>query len=387
MDPETKSFFSTFTDSLTENALAGQKESVVNAMCYDRGLSAIYLEESSRVAQIEYISHTGLISKLCGGDPFRSPDEALAKTYEKLDTDMIFWTKQSYDAYDRAEQKGETFSVRSDSWSDLFPTRWRVTFPVSSVEDVLNYDPEEEMELNDRDLGGLVEYFNNEHKRTQDLFRTQLVPGGHYCTTFMWPVMTFGLEWTLKAMYYDPKRFERLLGRFAQISLRDFKAWAQCDIKAFISHDDICMTEGPMISPGWLRQHVFPWYKKLWQELKSKGVKVLFCSDGNITPIVDDLAEAGADGFIMEPSCDLELITEKYGDDKVLMGNVDLKVLTFGDEEEISREVMRCLRTSGHCPGYFINVTGSIPDNVPLRNLKSYFETFRKYGRRPLIRL
>ena len=91
--------------------------------------------------------------------------------------------------------------------------------------------------------------------------------------------------------------------------------------------------------------------------------------------------------FIMEPSCDLELITERYGDDKVLVGNVDLKVLTFGDEEAVFNEVMRCLRTSGHCPGYFINVTGSIPDNVPLGNLEFYFETFRRYGRRPFREL
>ncbi|MFQ6095397.1 MAG: uroporphyrinogen decarboxylase family protein [Candidatus Bathyarchaeia archaeon] len=356
-------------------------------MCYERGLSAIYLEESDRIAQIEYISHTGLISELYEGDPFKYPRKALAKTCEKLDIDMIWWTLQSYDPYALAKEKGETFSIRTDSWSSLFPSTWRTTFSVNSVEDVLNYEPEKEVDLGDSGFDDVVDYFSREHKKVQDLFETQLVPGGYYCTTFMWPVMTFGLEWTLKAAGRDPKRFEKLLNRFAEISLRDFKAWAQCDIKAFISHDDICMTEGPMVSPRWLRRYVFPWYKRLWHELKSKGIIVLFCSDGNITPIVDDLAEAGADGFIMEPSCDLKLITEKYGDDKVLIGNVDLKVLTFGDEESIFNEVMRCLRTSGHCPGYFINVTGSIPDNVPLQNLEFYFKTFRKYSRRPLIKL
>jgi len=99
---------------------------------------------------------------------------------------------------------------------------------------------------------------------------------------------------------------------------------------------------------------------------------------------VDDLAEAGADGFIMEPSCDLELIAEKYGEDKILMGNVDLKILTLGDEEAVVSEVMRCLKTAGQHAGYFINVTGSIPDNVPLSNLETYFEAFRRYGRRPI---
>jgi len=169
--------------------------------------------------------------------------------------------------------------------------------------------------------------------------------------------------------------------------MRDFRAWAQCDIKAFISHDDICMTEGPLFSPIWLRKHIFPWYKRLWKILKDRGIGVIFCSDGNITPIVDDIADAGADGFILEPWCDLDYIAKKYGDSRVIMGNVDLKILTFKGGEGVIGEVKRCLSTAGHHPGYFINVTGSIPDNVPLENLEAYFRACRKYGRRHLTEL
>ena len=352
-------------------------------MGYDRALSAIYLEESDRVAQIEYIMHTKLITKLYGRDPFKDPQKALAETYKKLDVDMIFWTLQSWHPWDEARKRGDFFDERRD-WSALLPTTWRSSIPISSVDEVLDYDPTEHVDLSSEKFDDVVAYFEREHKKRQRLFEKQLVPGGYYCTCFMWPVMAFGLEWTLKAAYQDPKRFKQLLNRFAEISLRDFQAWAQCDIKVFISHDDICMTEGPMLSPKWLRRYVFPWYKKLWHILKSKGIKVLFCSDGNITQIVDDIAEAGADGFIMEPSCNLKLIAEKYGDDKILMGNVDLKALTFGDEIAVRDEVMRCLNTAGCFPGYFINVTGSIPDNVPLRNLEYYFKIFNKYGRRPL---
>jgi hypothetical protein len=352
-------------------------------MSRDRALSAVYLEESDRVAQIEYLMHTGLISKLHGGDPFRDPQRALADAYEKLDVDMIFWTLQSWHPWDEAKRRGEVFDERRD-WSELFPTTWRPTVPISSVDEVLNYDPAEHVDLSSDRFDEVVAYFEREHEKTQSIFKSQLVPGGYYCTCFMWPVLTFGLEWTLKAAYRDPGGFERLLNRFAEISLRDFEAWSRCGIEVFISHDDICMTEGPMLSPSWLRRYVFPWYKRLWGILRSRGIKVLFCSDGNITRIVDDIAEAGADGFIMEPSCDLKLIAEKYGDEKILMGNVDLKVLTFGDERAVRDEVMRCLQTAGHFPGYFINVTGSIPDNVPLRNLEYYFRVFNRYGRRPL---
>lgn len=65
------------------------------------------------------------------------------------------------------------------------------------------------------------------------------------------------------------------------------------------------------------------------------------------------------------------------------MGNVDLKALTFGGRDDVVGEVSRCFRTAAHCPGYFINVTGSIPDNVPLENLETYFSACRKYGMRP----
>jgi len=144
-------------------------------VCYERGLSAVYFEEHDRVGQIEYISHSGLISKLYKRDPSQSPNEAQAKTYEKLDTDMIFWTLQYFDPYDQARKRGEQFSIRADSWSELFPTTWRATFRVSSVEDVLNYEPEE-VDLGDHIFNRVVEYFDREHRKTQRLYRSQLVP-------------------------------------------------------------------------------------------------------------------------------------------------------------------------------------------------------------------
>jgi len=351
----------------------------VGTMGYERGLSAIYLEDTKRVAQIEYIMHTKLIESYAGFDPFRDPEKALARTYRALDTDFIFYTQHSVDISGVDGKRSEDYFVTKENWSKLYPSTWRIRHDISSEEDVLNFEPS----AGDRSFEQVLENFQETHAKYQKLYSSQVVPGGYYCTTFMWCVMRFGLEWTMRAAARDPRRFEKLLNRFAEISMRDFRAWSMCDIKAFISHDDICMTEGPIMNPAWLRRYVFPWYVKLWQMLKSKGICVIFCSDGNIDRIIDDVAEAGADGFILEPSCDLEGAVRKYGDEKVIMGNVDLKALTFGGSEDIVSEVSRCLRTAGHCPGYFINVTGSIPDNVPLENLEIYFNTFRKYGVRP----
>ncbi|HIE19107.1 TPA: hypothetical protein EYP75_05215, partial [Candidatus Bathyarchaeota archaeon] len=156
-------------------------------MGYDRALSAIYLEESDRIAQIEYIMHTKLISKLYGKNPFQDPQKALAETYEKLDVDMIFWTLQSWHPWDEARRRGELFDERKD-WSELFPTTWRPLTPVSSVKEVLDYDPAEHVDLSTERFDDVVSHFEEEHKKCQRLFKEQLVPGGYYCTCFMWPV-------------------------------------------------------------------------------------------------------------------------------------------------------------------------------------------------------
>lgn len=124
----------------------------------------------------------------------------------------------------------------------------------------------------------------------------------------------------------------------------------------------------------------------MWSELRSKGIKVLFCTDGDVTPIVNDIVEDGAEGFIIEECCNLEHIAEKYGNSHVIIGGVDMSVLTYGGISSVVKEVERCLRAAGSYLGYFLNVSGSMPDNIPIINLETYFEAANKYRRRPLIK-
>ncbi|MEM1607293.1 MAG: uroporphyrinogen decarboxylase family protein [Candidatus Bathyarchaeia archaeon] len=347
-------------------------------MGYERALSALYLEESERVPQVEYISHTEFIAKISGLNPLEKPREAQSLAFTKLDLDMIWFTYTPLE--DFIAKRYESIEVRGDSWSQAYPTAWRRIIEVKSIDEILDFDPFREWSI--PPLEDLAEHFREIHGEYQSIYSGQLVPGGTYHTCLMWLIKMFGLNWVVKAAYVDPKGFERLLGRFGELSLLEAKAWSQTDIKAFISHDDICSTRGPFFPINWMRKYLFPWYKRIWRELKSKGIIVLFCTDGDMTPIVDDIAEAGADGFIIEECSNLNLIAEKYGNEKVIVGGVDIGRLTYGAINDVIDEVKRCLRVAGSYPGYFINVSGSIPDNVPLINLETYFRAVKKYGRK-----
>jgi len=77
-----------------------------------------------------------------------------------------------------------------------------------------------------------------------------------------------------------------------------------------------------------------------------------------------------------------EELAEKYGKSKVIIGNVDSRILTFGTTEQIFREVRRCTNIGRNCPGYFFAVGNHIPHNVPLKNTLYYLDLIKKLGRR-----
>lgn len=102
---------------------------------------------------------------------------------------------------------------------------------------------------------------------------------------------------------------------------------------------------------------------------------MLYCSDGTWTQFVDDIASAGADGFIFEPTTSLDYIVEKYGKTHVIIGSkVDCRTLTFGTREKIRKEIDETLRIAKGCPGFMFAVGNHIPSNVPVENALFYFD-------------
>lgn len=346
-------------------------------MSYERGWAALNLRMPYVIPHTEYCSHPELVRYLTGLDP-RNEEEgrkAWQRFYELTDYDLLWATN------DGPEWKGRTTSmghaVFEENGSDYNP---EVYCPFKGPEEVLGLDPVAEYGI--PDIEERASYFERSYQDGQRENPSLVCPGGYYKTIFSACIHAFGWEMFLSSAGLDEERFDRVLEGFFQISLANYQSWAKTNIKAFICHDDIVWSAGPVFHPNWYRKHIFPRYRKLWSVLKKEGIKVLFCSDGNFDEFVDDISEAGADGFIFEPLTSLARIAEKYGKTKVIIGNIDTRILTFGTREEILREVKRCANIGRNCPGYFFAVGNHIPHNVPLENALYYLDLIKKLGRR-----
>ena len=181
----------------------------------------------------------------------------------------------------------------------------------------------------------------------------------------------------------DRRRFDRVIEGFFRLSLHHYRAWAKTSIEVFICHDDMVWTQGPFMHPDFYRTSIFPRYRKLWDVLRETGKIILYCSDGTWTEFVDDIADAGASGFIFEPTTSLDYVVERYGKTHAILGSkVDCRTLTFSTREAIQREIDETLTLAKNCPGFMFAVGNHIPSNVPVENALFYFDYLSKHWNR-----
>jgi uroporphyrinogen-III decarboxylase len=147
-------------------------------------------------------------------------------------------------------------------------------------------------------------------------------------------------------------------------------------------HDDIVWTSGAFINPAWYREYVFPNYKRLFDYLRQANKKIIYTADGDYTEFIDDIADCGVHGFVLEPLTDMKYIAEKYGRTHVFIGNADTRALYNGSKEDIYNEVRRCMEIGKSCPGFFMAVGNHIPANTPVENALYYNEIYEKMSRR-----
>jgi uroporphyrinogen-III decarboxylase len=136
------------------------------------------------------------------------------------------------------------------------------------------------------------------------------------------------------------------------------------------------------MQPAWYREYLFPNYKKLFAPLLESGKKILYTTDGNYDLFVEDIAECGVHGFVLEPWTDLEAVVTKYGQTHVIIGNADTRILLNGTKEAIRAEVERCINLGRDCPGYFMAVGNHIPPNTPVENALYYNQVYEQLSRR-----
>ncbi|NQT15962.1 MAG: hypothetical protein HQ582_24620 [Planctomycetes bacterium] len=158
-------------------------------------------------------------------------------------------------------------------------------------------------------------------------------------------------------------------------------------VGAIAMPDDMAYTHSLMVAPSILREHVFPWHKRIGDRVRAKGLPYLFHSDGRYVDVIDDLIACGYNALHpCEPSSmDIVDLKQRYGGRLCLCGNINLdSTLTRGTPDDVREEVRLRIRTVAPGGGFCCGSSNSVTDYVPYDNFLAMREAIRKYGKYPI---
>jgi uroporphyrinogen decarboxylase len=158
-------------------------------------------------------------------------------------------------------------------------------------------------------------------------------------------------------------------------------------VGAVLNNDDIAHNNGLMIHPRYLRKYVFPFYRKIGDICQEKGLGYIFHSDGDCTEAMTDIIDCRYHAFnpIQPNAMDIVAVKKKWGKELCLIGNINLdSTLTTGTPEDVAAEVHERIRTLAPGGGYMVASSNSIPDYVPVENMKAMFKATLDYGKYPI---
>lgn len=157
----------------------------------------------------------------------------------------------------------------------------------------------------------------------------------------------FGMEKALMVMLLNPEMFQAVIDRITDFYLKAnglFYEATKGYLDAVLIGNDFGSQYGLMVDPDSLRNYVFPGTKKIIDQAKSYGLKVIHHSCGSIFPVIEDLVNLGAD--VIHPTQalaqDMDAVTlkENFEGKAVFFGGVDAQhLLVNGTPEMVTRKV------------------------------------------------
>jgi len=157
----------------------------------------------------------------------------------------------------------------------------------------------------------------------------------------------FGMEQALMVMLSNPEMFRAVIDRITDFYLKANEIFYESTrglLDVVLIGNDFGSQTCLMVDPDSLREFVFPGTKKLIDQAKSYGLTVMHHSCGSIFPIIQDLADLGAD--IIHPvqalasSMDAPNLKKHFTGKVAFCGGVDAQnLLVNGKVTDVAKKV------------------------------------------------
>ena len=197
----------------------------------------------------------------------------------------------------------------------------------------------------------------------------------------------FGMERTLIDLHAEPRIVRAAIGRLEEFTLDFLRRLLDAThelVDTVWYGDDFATQKGMLISPDHWRRFLKPTYSRVFDLIKSYGLKVWFHSCGTFRPVLPDLIDIGMDVWettqVHLPGNEPETLKREYGQHITFFGAINTqRTLPFGSADDVRAEVRERIRVLGEDGGYICGGDHCILPDVPIANVTAMLDEARKF--------
>ncbi|MCL6087716.1 MAG: hypothetical protein M1475_04835 [Actinobacteria bacterium] len=184
-------------------------------------------------------------------------------------------------------------------------------------------------------------------------------------------------------VYYDnPKLIHSINSYLCDLWINLFsEILVEVDVDCAWFWEDMAGRQGSLISPSAFKEFMSPYYKRITDFLKSKGIKhFIVDTDGNVNDLIPVFVECGISGmmpFEVQAGNDILEIRKKYPK-FIILGGLDKRVLN-NSKEMIEKELKNKLPIMLNSGGYIPAADHAILPDTSWENYKFFRNRIKDY--------
>lgn len=155
-------------------------------------------------------------------------------------------------------------------------------------------------------------------------------------------------------------------------------------VDCFALCSDYCFNVNPFFTQDQFEEFIVPYLKGAIDEYRKLGFYSIKHTDGNIMPILKQMADCKPDAIhSLDPQGGVNLreVRKIVGDEIALIGNVNCGLLQTGTDEECDADVLRSLREGmADGKGYIFSTSNCAYTGLPLERYERMWNLWRQYG-------
>ena len=155
-------------------------------------------------------------------------------------------------------------------------------------------------------------------------------------------------------------------------------------LDGFAMCSDYCFNTNPFFRPDQFEEFIVPYLKKGIDEYRKMGYYSIKHTDGNVMPILKQIADCKPDAIhSLDPQGGVSIpeVRKIVGDDICLIGNVNCGLLQTGTEEEMKADVLRSLREGmAGGRGYVFSTSNCVYTGLPLERYEAMMDIWKTHG-------